>query len=110
MKLFELFRFCIPTVAILFSMLCPFEADAQFENPNNSTLSSEEDQDSYKSAGQNMSPNLTMLFSNVGQSVVHISEAREVSLGSSQGSGFVFDNLGQIVTNYYTVADPQESQ
>jgi serine protease Do len=113
MKLFEPFRFCIPTVAILLifmPILCPFEADAQFENPNNSTLSSEEDQDSYKSAGQNLSPNLTMLFSNVGQSVVHISEAREVSLGSSQGSGFVFDNLGHIVTNYYTVADPQESQ
>jgi S1-C subfamily serine protease len=50
------------------------------------------------------------MFDEVDQSVVQISDARTTSLGSRQGSGFIYDNLGHIVTNYHVVADPQESQ
>ncbi|MGH9964408.1 MAG: trypsin-like peptidase domain-containing protein [Nitrososphaeraceae archaeon] len=48
---------------------------------------------------------LTTLFSDVDQSVVQISE----SSASTLGSGFVYDNLGHIVTNYHVVGNPQET-
>ena len=113
MKLFKGFRFCIFPVAIFLIFLpivCPFEVVAQVKTPHDPTFSSDVNQDSYRLTGHGMSPNLTMLFNNVDQSVVHISEAREAHLGLSQGSGFVYDNLGHIITNYHTIADPDTSQ
>ena len=113
MKLFKRFRFCIfpVVISLIFSpMVCPFELAAQVKIPYNPTFSSDVDQDSYRLTGQSMGPNLTMLFNHVDQSVVHISEAREAHLGLSQGSGFVYDNLGHIITNYHTVADLDKNQ
>jgi serine protease Do len=52
---------------------------------------------------------LTTLFNDVDQSVVQISENSASSLGSRQGSGFVYDDLGHIVTNYHVVGNPQET-
>ncbi|MGH9924783.1 MAG: trypsin-like peptidase domain-containing protein [Nitrososphaeraceae archaeon] len=52
---------------------------------------------------------LTTLFNDVDQSVVQISESSTSTLGSRQGSGFVYDNLGHIVTNYHVVVNPQET-
>jgi serine protease Do len=52
---------------------------------------------------------LTTLFNDVDQSVVQISESSASTLRSRQGSGFVYDNLGHIVTNYHVVGSPQET-
>ncbi|MGH9951034.1 MAG: trypsin-like peptidase domain-containing protein [Nitrososphaeraceae archaeon] len=52
---------------------------------------------------------LTTLFNDVDQSVVQISESSASTLGSRQGSGFIYDNLGHIVTNYHVVGNPQET-
>ena len=53
---------------------------------------------------------LTNLFNDVNQSVVQVSPAVSTSIRSSIGSGFIYDNLGHIVTSYHVVADPQERQ
>jgi serine protease Do len=51
--------------------------------------------------------NLTSLFDLVDQSVVQVSESSPTALGSRVGSGFVYDNLGHIITNYHVVAEAQ---
>jgi serine protease Do len=113
MKLYGQFRLCLLPVAIFLIFLvtfCPFELNAQLESPNSSIVPSNENQEPSRLTYQNMERNLTTLFNDVDQSVVQISEARATSVGSRQGSGFIFDNLGHIVTNYNVVADPQEGQ
>jgi S1-C subfamily serine protease len=51
--------------------------------------------------------NLTALFDEVDQSVVQVSRSFQNTPGSTQGSGFVYDDLGHIVTNYHVVAGLQ---
>ncbi len=112
MKLCEQFGLCLLPVVIFFIFLvtfCPFELNAQLESPNNSIVSSN-DQELPRLTYPNMERNLTTLFNDVDQSVVQISEASATSIGSRQGSGFIYNNLGHVVTNYNVVADPQESQ
>lgn len=106
-------RFCLPFIAIFLICLltfCAFEVDAQLESPNSSIVPSQEDQDFSILTDRNLERNLTTLFNDVDQSVVQISDARVSSFGSRQGSGFIYDNLGHVVTNYHVVVDPQESQ
>lgn len=51
--------------------------------------------------------NLTTLFDEVDQSVVQVSRSFQNTPGSTQGSGFVYDDLGHIITNYHVVAGLQ---
>jgi serine protease Do len=90
--------------------LCFFEVAAQLESPNNSIIPFEEDLDPSISTNLNLDRDLTTLFSDVDQSVVQISDASASSFGARQGSGFIYDDLGHIITNYHVVADPGESQ
>lgn len=51
--------------------------------------------------------NLTALFDEVDQSVVQVSRSFQNTPGSTLGSGFVYDDLGHIITNYHVVAGLQ---
>lgn len=51
--------------------------------------------------------NLTTLFDEVDQSVVQVSRSFQNTPGSTLGSGFVYDDLGHIITNYHVVAGLQ---
>jgi serine protease Do len=51
--------------------------------------------------------NLTALFDEVDQSVVQVSRSFQNTPASTQGSGFVYDDLGHIITNYHVVAGLQ---
>ena len=104
-SVFRLSIFASFVLAIL--SLSTFKVDGQLD-----TLSSHssEDQKSSRLTDHSLDANLTSLFDEVDQSVVQISDARTTSLGSRQGSGFIYDNLGHIVTNYHVVADPQKGQ
>ncbi len=107
------FRFCLPFIVIILIGLltfCVIEVNAQLEFPNSSSVEPEEDQGSAKSTNPNLERNLTSLFNEVDQSIVQISDPRATSFGSRQGSGFIYDRLGHIITNYHVVADPQENQ
>jgi S1-C subfamily serine protease len=84
--------------------------NAQLEFSNSSSVAPEEDQGSAISTNPYLGRNLTTLFNEVDQSIVQISDPRSTSFGSRQGSGFIYDRLGHIVTNYHVVADPQENQ
>jgi serine protease Do len=109
---FDSFRFCLSFVAIILIGLltfCAIEANGQFEFPNGSFAPFDEDQISAMPTYPNLERNLTTLFNEVDQSIVQISDPR-ASFGSRQGSGFIYDRLGHIVTNYHVVADPQENQ
>lgn len=115
MELCDKFRFYLPFIAIVLIfllVLCSFElgAQAQLESPNSFIVPSEEDQNSSILTYQNLEHNLSTLFNDVDQSVVQISDAAATSFESRQGSGFIYDNQGHIVTNYHVITDPLESQ
>jgi serine protease Do len=113
MDSFDRFRFCLPFIVIILIGLltfCVVEVNAQLEFPNSPSVAPEEDQGSAKSTNPNLERNLTTLFNEVDQSIVQISDPRATSFGSRQGSGFIYDRLGHIITNYHVVADPQENQ
>ena len=106
-SVFRLSIFASFVLAIL--SLSTFKVDGQLDTLSSNSISSE-DQKSSRLTDHSLDANLTSLFDEVDQSVVQISDARTTSLGSRQGSGFIYDNLGHIVTNYHVVADPQKGQ
>ena len=106
-SVFRLSIFASFVLAIL--SLSTFKVDGQLDTLSSHSISSE-DQKSSRLTENSLDANLTSLFDEVDQSVVQISDARTTSLGSRQGSGFIYDNLGHIVTNYHVVADPQKGQ
>jgi serine protease Do len=106
-SVFRLSIFASFVLAIL--SLSTFKVDGQLDTLSSHSISSE-DQKSSRLTEHSLDANLTSLFDEVDQSVVQISDARTTSLGSRQGSGFIYDNLGHIVTNYHVVADPQKGQ
>ena len=106
-SVFRLSIFASFVLAIL--SLSTFKVDGQLDTLSSHSISSE-DQKSSRLTEYSLDANLTSLFDEVDQSVVQISDARTTSLGSRQGSGFIYDNLGHIVTNYHVVADPQKGQ
>ena len=106
-SVFRLSIFASFVLAIL--SLSTFKVDGQLDTLSSHSISSE-DQKSSRLTDHSLDANLTSLFDEVDQSVVQISDARTTSLGSRQGSGFIYDNLGHIVTNYHVVADPQKGQ
>ncbi|MPZ07938.1 MAG: PDZ domain-containing protein [Nitrososphaeraceae archaeon] len=111
MKLSERSLFCLPFFAIFVIVLltlCTFEVGAQLEPLNIPNIPAE-GQNYSNLTDHSMDLDLTTLFNDVDQSVVQISENSASSLGSRQGSGFVYDNLGHIVTNYHVVGNPQET-
>lgn len=111
MKLSERSLFCLPFFAIFVIVLLTlstFEVGAQLEPLNIPNIPGE-DQNYSNLTDHSIDPDLSTLFNNVDQSVVQISENSAPSLGSRQGSGFVYDNLGHIVTNYHVVGNPQET-
>ena len=108
MDSFDRFRFCLPFIVIILIGLLTFwvfEVNAQLEFPNSLSVAPDEDQGSAKSTNPNLERNLTTLFNEVDQSIVQISDPRATSFGSSQGSGFIYDRLGHIITNYQVVVD-----
>jgi S1-C subfamily serine protease len=111
MKLCErsLFRFPFFAIfVIVLFTLSTFEVGAQLEPLNISNIPAE-DQNYSTLTNHSTELDLTTLFNDVDQSVVQISENSASSLGSRQGSGFVYDDLGHIVTNYHIVGNPQET-
>jgi serine protease Do len=111
MKLCErsLFRFPFFAIfVIVLFTLSTFEVGAQLEPLNISNIPAE-DQNYSILTNHSTDLDLTTLFNDVDQSVVQISENSASSLGSRQGSGFVYDDLGHIVTNYHVVGNPQEN-
>ncbi|MGA9316792.1 MAG: trypsin-like peptidase domain-containing protein [Nitrososphaeraceae archaeon] len=111
MKLCErsLFRFPFFAIfVIVLFTLSTFEVGAQLEPLNISNIPAE-DQNYSILTNHSTDLDLTTLFNDVDQSVVQISENSASSLGSRQGSGFVYDDLGHIVTNYHVVGNPQET-
>ncbi|MGA9936102.1 MAG: trypsin-like peptidase domain-containing protein, partial [Nitrososphaeraceae archaeon] len=111
MKLCErsLFRFPFFAIfVIVLFTLSTFEVGAQLEPLNISNIPAE-DQNYSILTNHSTELDLTTLFNDVDQSVVQISENSASSLGSRQGSGFVYDDLGHIVTNYHVVGNPQET-
>lgn len=111
MKSSERSLFCLPFFAIFVIVLLTlstFEVGAQLEPLNIPNIPGE-DQNYSNLTDHSIDPDLSTLFNNVDQSVVQISENSASSLGSRQGSGFVYDNLGHIVTNYHVVGNPQET-
>ena len=106
-SVFRLSIFASFVLAIL--SLSTFKVDGQLDTLSSHSIFSE-DQKSSRLTDHSLDANLTSLFDEVDQSVVQISLARTTSLGSRQGSGFIYDNLGHIVTNYHVVADPQKGQ
>ena len=105
-SLFRLPFFAI-FVIVLFT-LSTFEIGAQLEPLNIPNIPAE-DQNYSILTNHSTDLDLTTLFNDVDQSVVQISENSASSLGSRQGSGFVYDDLGHIVTNYHVVGNPQET-
>jgi serine protease Do len=105
-SLFRLPFFAI-FVIVLFT-LSTFEVGAQLEPLNIPNIPAE-DQNYSILTNHSTNLDLTTLFNDVDQSVVQISENSASSLGSRQGSGFVYDDLGHIVTNYHVVSNPQET-
>ncbi|MGB7961091.1 MAG: trypsin-like peptidase domain-containing protein [Nitrososphaeraceae archaeon] len=101
------FPFFAIFVIVLFT-LSTFEVGAQLEPLNISNIPAE-DQNYSILTNHSTDLDLTTLFNDVDQSVVQISENSASSLGSRQGSGFVYDDLGHIVTNYHVVGNPQET-
>ena len=88
--------------------LSTFEVGAQLDPLNIPNIPTE-DQNYSILTNHSTDLDLTTLFNDVDQSVVQISENSASSLGSRQGSGFVYDDLGHIVTNYHVVGNPQET-
>jgi serine protease Do len=101
------FPFFAIFVIVLFT-LSTFEVGARLEPLNISNIPAE-DQNYSILTNHSTDLDLTTLFNDVDQSVVQISENSASSLGSRQGSGFVYDDLGHIVTNYHVVGNPQET-
>jgi serine protease Do len=88
---------------LIFSLIFwTFELDAESVNGHIVPL---EYQDSIRLTNQNNGRSLTSLFNDVNQSIVQISEAQPTSPASKQGSGFIYDNHGHVVTNYHVIAD-----
>ena len=111
MKLCERSLFRLPFFAIFVIVLftlSTFEVGAQLEPLNIPNIPAE-DQNYSILTNYSTDLDLTTLFNDVDQSVVQISENSASSLGSRQGSGFVYDDLGHIVTNYHVVGNPQET-
>lgn len=111
MKLCERSLFRLPFFAIFVIVLftlSTFEVGAQLEPLNIPNIPAD-DQDYSNLTNRSTNLDLTTLFNDVDQSVVQISDNSASSLGSRQGSGFVYDDLGHIVTNYHVVGNPQET-
>jgi len=111
MKLCERSLFRLPFFAIFVIVLftlSTFEVGAQLEPLNNPNIPAEAQNYSILT-DHSTDLDLTTLFNDVDQSIVQISENSASSLGSRQGSGFVYDDLGHIVTNYHVVGNPQET-
>ena len=111
MKLCERSLFRLPFFAIFLTVLftlSTFEVSAQLDPLNIPNIPTE-DQNYSILTNHSTDLDLTTLFNDVDQSVVQISENSASSLGSRQGSGFVYDDLGHIVTNYHVVGNPQET-
>jgi S1-C subfamily serine protease len=110
-KLCERSPFRLPFFAnflIVLFTLSTFEVSAQLDPLNIPNIPTE-DQNYSILTNHSTDLDLTTLFNDVDQSVVQISENSASSLGSRQGSGFVYDDLGHIVTNYHIVGNPQET-
>jgi S1-C subfamily serine protease len=110
-KLCERSLFRLPFFAnflIVLFTLSTFEVSAQLDPLNIPNIPTE-DQNYSILTNHSTDLDLTTLFNDVDQSVVQISENSASSLGSRQGSGFVYDDLGHIVTNYHIVGNPQET-
>ena len=111
MKLCERSLFRLPFFAIFVIVLftlSTFEVGAQLDPLNIPNIPAE-DQNYSILTNHSTDLDLTTLFNDVDQSVVQISENSASSLGSRQASGFVYDDLGHIVTNYHVVGNPQET-